>query len=192
MDTGEMQSSMDQMYSPFYYTLIDYLFAENLPGALSMESHLLRVDLEHASSHLAKAQGILWHLEHSRRLLSHSFSVIPNDLLFEEGLTQDDLVSGRVFKDDRMLQAYGHCVLELNEIAKGHLDMVNREFIARSISQRSVFRPLFLPFLSFRTRCRSLERDPLRSVRSGPMTPFHYPVSNLFRYFKAASFNRWH
>ena len=156
-----------------------------------MQSHLLKVDLEHTASHLAKAQGIMWNFVHFHRLLSHSFCIIPNDILTAYKLTQEDIVSGRFLKDDEKLQRFGHCVLDLNAIATGHLDKVEKEFILKPIAKNSSLRPLFLPYVSVRTKARFIMKDPLVLIRQRRLTPLHYPVSSLVNYFKAARFSRW-
>jgi hypothetical protein len=182
---------MNLMISPFYYTLLEFLVLEAGAAGPSMESHLLKMDLEHTASHLAKAQGIIWQLCHAKRFIAHGFCPLPSDLLREQGLTQDDIVSGRFFTIDRHMQSFGFCSLELLSIAEGHLAKVKKEFMLKDTRNKKPFRPLFLPYESFSTRVAFLQRDPLILFRSNRLNPAHYPISNLFNYLSAFHLNRW-
>ena len=172
--------------------MIEYILMDHISsGTNPMEAHLLKLDLEHTASHLAKAQGIVSNFENFSRLLSRSFCIFPSDLLTAYKLTQEDILSGQFLKDDTKQQSLGHCILELTSIASSHLDKVQKEFIEKPVARNSQLRPLFLPYISFRTKTRLLIKDPLILLRRKHLAPLHYPISNLINYFKASKLNKW-
>lgn len=208
----ELQLFADQSLSPIYYTLIEHqllqtaykmtttttttkrtkVSMDSRVSQSAMQKRLQQLDVEHTASHLAKAQGILHQLEHLMTRLGRSFCVIPNDILTAEGLSQEDLLSGCFLKDAEKLRAVGNAVLEVNAMAAAHLDKVHKELLGPSF-HGSPCAALFLPWIACRTKSAAIAKQPLALVHRPPSTSTtHFPLSNLFKYFMAAKFNKWH
>ncbi|XP_055910781.1 NADH dehydrogenase (ubiquinone) complex I, assembly factor 6 homolog [Eupeodes corollae] len=122
----DMEDYADQTVSPIYFLLLEISGVRNL-------------NVDHAASHLGKAQGItnlLRAIPYTRR--SEALN-IPQEVLIKHGVSQERILRGKA--DDKGVE---DCIFEVATMAHQHLEKARslQEHIPKSV------RPLFLPSIA--------------------------------------------
>lgn len=113
--TGKhLEQYAEETVSPVYYLLAKAAKGDNL-------------DVDHAASHLGKAQGIVNLLRAQRYQGRAKVISVPQEILLKHGASHERVLRDRV--DDRAVQ---ECIFEVASLANSHLDKVTREILPNS------------------------------------------------------------
>lgn len=104
--TKELEQYAEDSVSSIYYLLVKILKCESL-------------DVDHALSHLGKAQGIVNMLRAQSRLERSNGVCIPQETMLKHGVSQERILRNKI--DDKGVQ---DCVFEIASVANSHLEKV--------------------------------------------------------------------
>lgn len=122
----DMEEYADQTVSPIYFLLLEICGVKDM-------------NVDHAASHLGKAQGItnlLRAIPYTRR--SQALN-IPQEVLIKNGVNQERVLRAKV--DDKGVE---DCIFEIATMAYQHLEKARslKNYVPKSV------RPIFLPAIS--------------------------------------------
>lgn len=110
--TTELEQYAEESVSSIFYLLAKILKCENL-------------DVDHALSHLGKAQGIVNMLRAQSRPDRSKGVCIPQETMLQHGVSQERILRNKI--DDKGVQ---DCVFEVASVANSHLEKVSSTFIS--------------------------------------------------------------
>lgn len=101
--TKELEQYAEESVSSMYYLLAKIMKSESL-------------DVDHALSHLGKAQGIANMLRAQSRVDRSKGVCIPQEIMLKHGVSQERILRNKI--DDKGVQ---ECVFEVASVANSHL-----------------------------------------------------------------------
>lgn len=104
--TKELEQYAEESVSSIYYLLAKIIKSESM-------------DVDHALSHLGKAQGIMNMLRAQSRPDRSKGVCIPQETMLKHGVSQERILRNKV--DDKGVQ---ECVFEVASVANSHLEKV--------------------------------------------------------------------